>query len=231
MSKPNKSLSFTMYKTDDLIPYARNARTHSAEQVQKIAGSIKEFGFINPVIISDDGGILAGHGRVLAAQKLGIKEVPCVVESHLTDTQKRAYILADNRLSLDAGWDEEMLRLEIGSLVDEIDMSITGFSENELKRLTAEIAEYTSNIDSDKYGSQNSLVSEYDTYSQVEDGDITSRIPTPEEHGDMTKVSKLYYGRTMIPLTQQENEWLKSRLDEWIELNGSPYGFIGSIMQ
>lgn len=123
---------FKMKRVDELIPYARNARTHSPEQVAKIAGSIKEFGFINPVIISQDGGILAGHGRVLAAQKLGLEEVPCIEESHLTDTQRRAYILADNRLSLDAGWDEEMLRLEIKDLATHIDMGLTGFTDMEI---------------------------------------------------------------------------------------------------
>lgn len=140
-----KQVSFSMRKVDDLIPYARNARTHTPEQVAKIAGSIKEFGFLNPVIISSDGGILAGHGRVLAAQKLGLKEVPCVEENHLSETQKRAYILADNRLALDAGWDEEMLRVEIKGLIDSgYDAEITGFTEDELRRYTNEIDEYMS---------------------------------------------------------------------------------------
>lgn len=132
----SKETTFELRDVDDLIPYARNARTHSPEQVQKLAGSIKEFGFLNPVVISDDGGILAGHGRVLAAQKLGIKQVPCVVESHLTDVQKKAYILADNRLALDAGWDEEMLGVELKELkVDyNFDMDLLGFSDDELKQ-------------------------------------------------------------------------------------------------
>ena len=130
---------FESRKVADLIPYARNARTHSDEQVAKLAGSIKEFGFINPVIISNDGGILAGHGRVMAAQKLGIEEVPCIVESHLSETQKRAYILADNRLALDAGWDEEMLRLEIQELSSlDFDLSLTGFSDIQLSFYSSE---------------------------------------------------------------------------------------------
>lgn len=132
MKKADK-ISFSMRKVADLIPYARNARTHSTEQVAKIASSIKEFGFLNPVIISEDGGILAGHGRVMAAQKLGLKEIPCIAENHLTEAQKRAYILADNRLSLDAGWDEEMLRIEIQDLSNEnFDLSLTGFSTDEI---------------------------------------------------------------------------------------------------
>lgn len=133
----SKETAFELRNTDDLIPYARNARTHSPEQIQKLMGSIKEFGFLNPVVISEDGGILAGHGRVLAAQKMGIKQVPCVVENHLTEAQKKAYILADNRLALDAGWDEEMLSVELKSLRDEydFDLEMLGFSDEELKNL------------------------------------------------------------------------------------------------
>lgn len=132
----SKETTFELRDVEDLIPYARNARTHSQEQIQKLAGSIKEFGFLNPVVISEDGGILAGHGRVMAAQKLGIKQVPCVVESHLTEAQRKAYILADNRLALDAGWDEEMLAVELKELkVDyDFDMDLLGFSDEELKQ-------------------------------------------------------------------------------------------------
>ena len=130
-----KETKFELRNVEDLIPYARNARTHSPEQIQRIAGSIKEFGFLNPVVISNDGGILAGHGRVMAAQKLGLKEVPCVIESHLTEAQKRAYILADNRLALDAGWDEEMLKVELTDLRDEFnfDLDLIGFNQEELE--------------------------------------------------------------------------------------------------
>lgn len=127
------AMKYEIRNVDDLIPYARNARTHSPEQVSKLASSIKEFGFINPVIISDDGGILAGHGRVMAAKKLGIEKVPCVIESHLTQAQKRAYILADNRLALDAGWDDEMLKIELTELKDlDFDMDLLGFSQDEI---------------------------------------------------------------------------------------------------
>ena len=128
-------MKYEMRNVDELIPYARNARTHSPEQVTKLASSIKEFGFINPVIISDDGGVLAGHGRILAAKKLGIDKVPCVIESHLTEAQKRAYILADNRLALDAGWDEEMLKVELEELKDlDFDMDLIGFTQDELNQ-------------------------------------------------------------------------------------------------
>ena len=127
------------YKTvlvSDLIPYARNSRTHSDIQVNKIASSIKEFGFLSPVLIDKDNGIIAGHGRIMAAQKLGLKEVPVLQISHLSDTQKRAYIIADNRLALDAGWDEEMLRVEFAELEDNgFDLGLIGFSDDELALL------------------------------------------------------------------------------------------------
>lgn len=125
-------------KVEDLIPYARNARTHSDEQVARIAASIKEFGWTNPIIIDGENGIVAGHGRTLAARKLGLTEVPCIELKNLTETQKRAYILADNRLALDAGWDNEMLALELGDLKDAgVDLELTGFSDEELNELLA----------------------------------------------------------------------------------------------
>ena len=120
-------------KVSDLIPYARNSRTHSDAQVNKIAASIKEFGFLNPIIVDGKNGIIAGHGRIMAAQKLGIDEVPTVEAAHLTEAQKRAYIIADNRLALDAGWDDEMLRVELKDLDSlDFDLSLTGFDEKEL---------------------------------------------------------------------------------------------------
>ena len=122
-----------------LIPYARNARTHSDQQVAQIAASIREFGFTNPVLIDEEDGIIAGHGRVLAAHLLGLDEVPCIVLAHLTPAQRRAYVLADNKLALNAGWDIEMLSLEIGELGEAgFDLSLTGFDEFELGELFAE---------------------------------------------------------------------------------------------
>ena len=121
-------------KVADLIPYARNSRTHSAEQVAQIAASIKEWGWTVPVLIEPDGGIIAGHGRIMAAQKLGIVEVPCMVADGWSEGQKRAYIIADNKLALNAGWDDEMLRVELGELGDlDFDLSLTGFSDLELE--------------------------------------------------------------------------------------------------
>lgn len=135
MSKTN----FPPYKrasVDSLIPYARNSRTHSDEQVSKIAASIKEFGFLNPVIVDGENGIIAGHGRVMAAQKLGLETVPVIEASHLTEAQRRAYVIADNRLALDAGWDEEMLRVEFAELADMgFDLELTGFGLDEIDAL------------------------------------------------------------------------------------------------
>jgi len=133
------SSNFPLYKTiatDDLIPYARNSRTHSEAQVAKIAASIREFGFLNPIITDGANGIVAGHGRVLAAQKLGLESLPCIEAGHLTDAQRRAYVIADNRLALDAGWDSELLKVELQDLDGQgFDLSITGFDIGELTAL------------------------------------------------------------------------------------------------
>jgi ParB-like chromosome segregation protein Spo0J len=122
--------------TSDLIPYARNARTHSDAQVAQIAGSIQEFGFCNPVLIDAQNGIIAGHGRVMAANLLKLQTVPCIRLDHLTDAQKRAYILADNRIALSSGWDEAMLANELQDLhADDIDLGLTGFDADELSKM------------------------------------------------------------------------------------------------
>lgn len=123
-------------KINDLIPYVNNTRTHSQEQVNQIASSIKEFGFTNPVLIDADGGIIAGHGRVMAAKKLNMAEVPCIVLEDLTEAQKKAYIIADNKLALNAGWDEELLKLEIENLKElDFEIDLLGFSDSELDDL------------------------------------------------------------------------------------------------
>lgn len=123
-------------KVSDLLPYARNARTHSDTQVSQLAASIKEFGFNNPVAVDGEGMILCGHGRVMAAQKLGMTEVPTVCLSHLSDTQKKAYILADNKLALNAGWDNDMLKVELEDLkFSNFDLDLVGFSTEELDEI------------------------------------------------------------------------------------------------
>ena len=121
---------------DKLVPYQNNARTHSPEQIAKLRSSLREFGFVNPVIIDKDYGVIAGHGRIEAAREEGIKEVPCVFADHLTEAQKKAYIIADNRMAMDAGWDEELLRVEIEALQEmDFDPMLTGFDEAELAEL------------------------------------------------------------------------------------------------
>mgnify|MGYP005753983873 FL=1 len=122
-----------------LVPYVNNARTHSSEQITKLRSSLREFGFINPVIIDRDFNVIAGHGRILAAKEEGITEVPCVFADHLSEAQKKAYIIADNRMAMDAGWDEELLRVEIESLQGmDFDPLLTGFDEKELADLFAD---------------------------------------------------------------------------------------------
>ena len=129
----------TYKNVSDLIPYARNSRTHSDEQVSQIAASIKEFGFTNPILTDGENGIIAGHGRVLAAMKLSINEVPCIELSGMTDTQKRAYIIADNKLALNAGWDNELLAVEFKELDEAgFDVGLTGFSLDEIADLSPE---------------------------------------------------------------------------------------------
>ncbi|HTU48273.1 MAG TPA: site-specific DNA-methyltransferase [Bryobacteraceae bacterium] len=131
---------------DRFIPYARNPRTHSEAQVAQIAGSIAEFGFNNPILVDSKAGVLAGHGRLLAARKLNLIEVPVIVLDHLTETQKRAYILADNRLALNAGWDEELLALELLELKEsDYDLSLTGFDAKELDDLLLDVDEDKAN--------------------------------------------------------------------------------------
>tara|TARA_R110000772_G_C13300042_1_gene438827 strand:- start:918 stop:2195 length:1278 start_codon:yes stop_codon:yes gene_type:complete len=133
---------YNMLPLADLIPYARNSRTHSDAQVAKIAASIKEFGFLNPVITDGQNGIIAGHGRVLAAQKLKLTEVPCIEAAHLSEAQKRAYVIADNRMALDAGWDIDMLKIELKDLFDfNFDLDLTGFNQDELDKFLAEPVE------------------------------------------------------------------------------------------
>ena len=128
------------WPTSKLLPYARNARTHSDDQVAQIAASIKEFGFTNPVLIDGEGGIIAGHDRVMAARKLGLADVPCIRLGHLTDAQRRAYVIADNRLALNAGWDEQMLALEFKELGDlGFDLELTGFGLDDIDELLAEL--------------------------------------------------------------------------------------------
>lgn len=131
-----KEMQYYLADVSELIPYVRNARTHSEVQVAQIAASIREFGFLSPILVAEDNTILAGHGRLAAALKLGLKKVPCVKENHLTETQKRAYIIADNKLSLNAGWDSELLAVELSELEGaDFNLDLLGFDEAELSSI------------------------------------------------------------------------------------------------
>ena len=149
-----------------LVPYVNNARTHSPEQIVKLRSSLREFGFINPVIIDRNYGVIAGHGRILAAKEEGITEVPCVFADHLTEAQKKAYIIADNRMAMDAGWDEELLRVEIEALqAADFDPLLTGFEASELADLFGEEEEKVKDDEFD-------LTAALEKASFVERGDL-----------------------------------------------------------
>ena len=127
---------FQLVDINRLVPYINNARTHSPEQINKLRASLREFGFVNPIIVDRDYNVLAGHGRLIGAKAEGYKEVPCVFVDEMTEAQKKAYIIADNRMAMDAGWDEELLRVEIESLQGmDFDPLLTGFDEKELADL------------------------------------------------------------------------------------------------
>jgi ParB-like chromosome segregation protein Spo0J len=129
-------MEYTQTPTDDLIPYANNSRTHSDTQVLQIASSIKEFGFLNPVLIDKDNGIIAGHGRVMAAKKLGLDTVPTLLVDHLTEAQKKAYVIADNQLALNSGWDFDLLKVEIEGLQEvDFDTQLLGFDDSFLDKV------------------------------------------------------------------------------------------------
>ena len=158
---------FQLVSTDKLIPYVNNARTHSPEQIKKLRSSLREFGFVNPVIIDREYNVIAGHGRLMAAKEEGITEVPCVYVDHLTDAQKKAYILADNRMALDAGWDEELLAVEMQELQDlGYDLSMTGFDEKELADL------FSDGTGSDAKDDDFDLTAALEKASFVERGDV-----------------------------------------------------------
>lgn len=135
MAKP-EHYQHSIQKVSDLIPYVNNSRTHSDEQVNQVASSIKEFGFTSPVLIDESGGIIAGHGRVMAAKKLGMDELPCITLEGLTEAQRKAYIIADNQLPLNAGWDLDTLRLEVETLQElDFDLDLLGFDDDVIEKL------------------------------------------------------------------------------------------------
>ena len=170
-------------KTSSLIPYARNSRTHSETQIAQIAGSIREFGFTNPVLIDADNGIIAGHGRIMAAQKLGLAEVPCIRLDHLTETQRKAYIIADNKLALNSGWDEEMLGLELAELrEDDFDLSLLGFDDTELGAFDVEEGDMPELANGDKQPFQQMTFTVHD--EQAEDVQAAMTKAKSMGHGE-----------------------------------------------
>lgn len=149
--------------TSSLTPYARNSRTHSPQQVKQIAASIKEFGFTNPVLIDEANGIIAGHGRVMAAEHLQLAEVPCIRLEYLTETQKRAYVIADNKLALNAGWDDELLKVELDDLHSrDYDLSLLGFDAGELESIMQLDADFAPATE-DEQGKLDELAPKYAT--------------------------------------------------------------------
>jgi len=154
-----KKQVITYKKIDDLIPYARNSRTHSEEQVNQLASLIKEFGFRGAILIDGENGIIAGHGRVLACKKLGITDIPTVDGSDMTDAQRKAYVIADNKVALNAGWDYEMLNIEFEQLKDEgFDTDILGFDEKELQMFDESEGSTSDPVEDD--GNKNMIVVE-----------------------------------------------------------------------
>lgn len=184
MNAPIIASKIEQWPVDRLRPYERNARTHDEGQVAKIAASIAEFGFTNPILVDSADGIIAGHGRLMAAKELGLDAVPVIVLDHLTDAQRRAYILADNRLALDAGWDNDMLAAELADLQDEgFDLDLTGFNDQELEDLLADAKDLDGNGSGDGEGGGGD-----------EENIYTKKITVPiyEPKGEKPEITELY---------------------------------------
>ena len=189
--------------TEKLIPYVNNARTHSAEQINKLRSSLREFGFINPVIIDRGFNVIAGHGRIEAAKAEGISEVPCVFADYLTEAQKKAYILADNRMAMDAGWDEELLRVEIEALqAESFDVGLTGFDESEI----ADLFETDSEVKDDDFD----MDAELEKPPVTRDGDIWVLGKHKVICGDSTKAGtyERLLGDTKVNLVCTDSPYL-----------------------
>ena len=192
-----------------LVPYARNSRTHSDEQIAQIAASIKEWGWTTPVLVDEAGSIIAGHGRTLAAQRLKMTEVPVMVASGWSDAKKRAYIIADNKLALNAGWDEEMLRLELGELQGmDFDLDLTGFTAEEIAALQFDDdaeAEMPELRDGDKEPFQQKTFTLHDEQAEVVDNAITLARTSPLAD---TGLNENTNGNALALIC---NEWLEAR--------------------
>ena len=151
-------LSIEYKSTGELVPYVNNSRTHSEQQVQQVAASIKEFGFTNPILIDHDGGIIAGHGRLQAAQLLSLDEVPTITLEGLTEAQRKAYVIADNKLALNAGWNFEALKIEMESLAEDFDLRLLGFDDQELANIIDGLNEEPPELKEESYESVFNIV-------------------------------------------------------------------------
>lgn len=166
--------------TDSLIPYVNNSRTHSDEQVTQVASSIKEFGFTNPILIDEQGGIIAGHGRLMAANKLGLEQVPTITLVGLSEAQRKAYVIADNQLALNSGWDLDMLRVEFERLEElDFDLSLIGFEDDVVEKLLDIDAEMPDLPDGDRDPFQQKTFTLHDEQAQVLDDAITKARTNP----------------------------------------------------
>lgn len=175
-----QDLAIVYKDIDSLIPYVNNARTHSDTQVTQIASSIKEFGFTNPILIDEQGGVIAGHGRILAGKKLGLKQVPTITLAGLTQAQKKAYVLADNQIALNSGWDLDMLRLEIETLSElDFDLSLIGFDDNVIEKLLDVDAEMPDLPDGDRDPFQQKTFSLHDEQASIIDDALLKAKTNP----------------------------------------------------
>lgn len=184
-----------------LVPYAQNSRTHSAEQVDQIAASIKEWGWTVPVLIDEEGGIIAGHGRIMAAQQLGIEEVPVMIASGWTEAQRRAYVIADNKLAMNADWNLEVLSAELSDLIDGgFDIELSGFNLDE-------IAELAQDMDA-----------------------AADLVQLAQPNSSDSKVQRLTFGKKVVPLTDDELAQLHASLEAYVNEFGLMNGWIGKLL-
>lgn len=186
----------------ELIPYARNARTHSDAQVEQLVGSMQQFGWTNPVLLDEGGTIIAGHGRVMAARKLRLKDVPCIVLPGLTATEKQALVLADNKLALNSGWDNELLLMELGEIAESgMDLNIVGFSQPEMDALLGQV-------------------------------DVPDLMDPTDGEGQTQGEGQpmLAWGKTRVPLTAEEIARLDRAYADHVAIQGVSFGFIRSLI-
>lgn len=188
---------------DSLVPYASNSRTHSDEQIEQIVQSIKEWGWTVPVLIDENGGIIAGHGRVMAAKQLELAEVPVMIATGWSEAQKRAYVIADNKLALNAGWDNEVLAAELKAIAElGFDLSLSGFDESEL-------------VD---------LIGDFD------ESDLADLIDLESPNGGDGKLDYMTFGGKKVPVTEEEVKWLLETFEKHVESFGIANGFVGQTL-